>query len=72
LHISICKDTKHVYMDELVSKTFHDVLNVIFTKADETTQVLYCVILSELGCTLSSGLNDIDPFHDYKPVEVSK
>jgi hypothetical protein len=67
LHISICKDTKHVYMSEMVSQDAHDVLNVVlFTDS----AVLQCVILNGLGHTVSCNLNDIDPFHDFKPVEV--
>jgi hypothetical protein len=70
LHISICKDTKHVYISKLTGKPLHDVLNKALF--DKEHAVLYCLILNELGVRLSCGLNDIDPFHDYKPVEVSK
>jgi hypothetical protein len=54
----------------MTSKGFHDIVNKALFDKDHA--VLYCVILNELGVRLSCGLNDIDPFHDYKPVEVSK
>ena len=68
MHISICNETKHVYIDEHVSQPLHDVLNVVlFTDS----ALIQCVILNGLGHTVSCGLNDIDPFHEFKPVETS-
>lgn len=69
MHISICRDTKHVYLDEVVSQELHDVLNVVlFTDS----ALIQCVILNGLGHTVSCSLNDIDPFHDYKPVQTQE
>lgn len=67
MHISICDVTKHVYINELTSQTFHDSLNTVLF--DENTVEVMCLILNELGHTLSCGENDIDPFHGYKPIE---
>lgn len=67
MRISICHKTEHVYIDTLTSQSFHDSLNTVLFNED-TVEVM-CVILNELGHTVSCGENRIDPFHGFQPVE---